>query len=461
MIRNCLPTAYFILSITIILLMNAILPPFAAPDEFAHIFHAESLSSGQLIPKPGPDRMIGARVNSSMLELLHVLGPTAGDGAPMPADAARKTEQLSWADTSSFTGFPNSGQYGPALYLPQAAGLAAARSLGLSVIKSYDLARLLSALTAVGIASVAIANASRGAFVLAVVLTSPMFLFLATSLSQDGLLVAVSALFAALVGKPQPPVSSVRNWAAWFCALSMAMARPPYALLAALLVRGRDNRSLVSWLSAPDGPIAPLAVVGLTIGWLAAVGALQQPDFAADHRVNSAAQLAGLLHHPSLVFSVIHGTFAEHHELMWKAHEAIARVNVPLPLWIYTGGATALVLAAATCLIEEPGRATIHRMTAVIVFALSIGAIYAAMYLTWTPVGLNFVEGVQGRYFLPYLVGLPLVIPFLTRSAGVGRRRMPVLERIGMVAGYAGWGLMIAVIAKTLLVFHAIYGGAF
>jgi uncharacterized membrane protein len=38
-------------------------------------------------------------------------------------------------------------------------------------------------------------------------------------------------------------------------------------------------------------------------------------------------------------------------------------------------------------------------------------------YLTWTPVGFSFVEGVQGRYFLPVAMVLPLALPGFRNSA--------------------------------------------
>jgi hypothetical protein len=459
--QKYLGTGYFILSAAIVLVMNSILPPFDAPDEFAHSFHAASLSSGQILPRPGTDAIIGGTVNSGLLDLFHLLQPT-GTGAPKPPDVTKKAKDISWTNSSSFMTFPNTGQYGSFLYLPQAIGLAIGRGAGLSVLKSYYLARLLTALAAVAIASIALANASRGGYLVAVVLTTPMFLYLATSLSQDGLLIAVSALFTALAAKPTSAESNAGNWVAWFCALLMAMARPPYALLSVLLMRRRNNRSLALWLSAPDGPIAPIVVCCITICWLAAVGALHQPDFAADHKVNSAAQLAGLLKHPGFIFRVAYGTFTEHHEFMWKAHEAIAQLNVPLPVWTYIAGAIAILLAASTCLMQAPGRSPLHRATAIVVFVLSIGAIYAAEYLTWTPVGQDFVEGTQGRYFLPYLVGLPLIIPYLIPARWRVRPAVaPALERVGSVAGFAGCGLMIAVALKTLLVLHSIYGGAF
>ncbi|HUC11233.1 MAG TPA: DUF2142 domain-containing protein [Stellaceae bacterium] len=452
--------AYLIFTIIIVALLNSILPAFDAPDEFAHSFHAESLSSGQILPRPDASGIIGGDVNTGLLDLWQVLSPT-GTGAPKPPAVIERANNIRWTRTSRFTGYPNTGQYGSVLYLPQAIGLAIGRAAGFSVLKSYYLARLLTALTAVGIASIALATAGRGIFVIAVFLTTPMFLYLATSLSQDGLLIAVSALFAALAAKRQSAVSDAGNWVAWGCALLIAMARPPYALLSFLLIRGRQGRSFAAWLTAPDGPLAPIAVLAATIAWLVAVGAQHQPDFAADHRVNSAAQLAGLLKHPGFVLTVIHGTFVDHHEFLFKSHEVIARVNVPLPNWIYRAGGIAILLAAATCLVQAAGRSIVHQAAAIVIFAMSAGAVYAALYLTWTPVGAPFVEGGQGRYLLPYLVGLPLIIPCIGPLRWTGGRSAQAVERIAQVAGFVSWGVMIVVIAKTVLVMHRIYGGGF
>ena len=38
-----------------------------------------------------------------------------------------------------------------------------------------------------------------------------------------------------------------------------------------------------------------------------------------------------------------------------------------------------------------------------IIISLTIGLMFSALYVSWTPVGDNIIEGVQGRYFLPIL----------------------------------------------------------
>lgn len=142
--------AYLVFAVVIVLLLQLVLPPFAAPDEIAHLFHADLLSSGRILPRPGPDRIIGGGVHSPVIELANVLGPKAGNGAPIPPEAIARADRILWAGPIVFAGFPNTGQYGSGLYLPQAIGLLIGRHTGLSILNSYYFARLLSALTSVG-----------------------------------------------------------------------------------------------------------------------------------------------------------------------------------------------------------------------------------------------------------------------------------------------------------------------
>ena len=46
--------------------------------------------------------------------------------------------------------------------------------------------------------------------------------------------------------------------------------------------------------------------------------------------------------------------------------------------------------------------------------------IFLSLYVTWTPVGMDRIDGVQGRYFIPLLPMLLFVLP-----GGLGWRRMP------------------------------------
>ena len=57
------------------------------------------------------------------------------------------------------------------------------------------------------------------------------------------------------------------------------------------------------------------------------------------------------------------------------------------------------------------------------VFALTTGLIFTAMYLSYTPVGLNQVNGVQGRYFLPLLPLLAVALKPASLENHISPRR--------------------------------------
>jgi uncharacterized membrane protein len=494
---RALAVCYFIFSAIIIGLINTVAPPCAiGPDEFEHSLRVASLSSGQLLPAENSglnhsifkmneyydDNNAGGKVNDGLLQFLRAVrtvccgvpGRTLKANEISTADTIARSQDIRWANGSTFALFPVVGQYGPALYVPQAIGLVIGRVAGLSVLNSYLFARTLTGFAAITLASVAIANSEGGAFVMAVVLSTPMYLFLAASLSQDGLLVAAAALFAAMVAKPDSPNGGARNWVAWICGLLITMGRAPYGLLSVLLIRRRQERSLIRWLRAPDGPLAPILILIIAASWLLSVGLVTDP------RYNRKAQIAGLLVHPSSILRIAKGTI-ERGELTKVSHQVIGVlgwINIPLPGWSTVLGWFAIALAAASCIVLMRGRSHLACLTAAIVFLLTLGGIHAAAYIAFNPVGQGFVAGVQGRYLLPCLVGLSLIIPPLVsesrktktpvqQAANMGRNPdssvsqqgyIPKLHSLSVIGGFLAWAIMIIITLNALSVLRGFYG---
>jgi uncharacterized membrane protein len=334
--------------------------------------------------------------------------------------------------------------------------------MGLSLIGSYELARVLTGFVAVGIASLAIAWAERGVALLLVVLSTPMFLFLAASLSQDGPLIAASALFAALATRSRPAEAPVRGWVAWFCALLIAMGRVPYALMSFLLLRSRAGRPLGAWLRAPDGPLAPLLLFAIGGLWLVWIGAASQLSAAAELGADPHAQLIGLLSNPERILRVAAGTIAndEINRVSLEFVGVLGGLSISLPPFAYNAGRFAFELAVAACVLQRPATTTTaaSRLLFALMFLQSLGAVYGALYLTWSPVNGSAVEGAQGRYMLPFLAALPCILPSLADVSRSRPRLVAMSERIAAIAGLAAWAIMIAVTVEALFVLHAVYG---
>jgi uncharacterized membrane protein len=88
-----------------------------------------------------------------------------------------------------------------------------------------------------------------------------------------------------------------------------------------------------------------------------------------------------------------------------------------LQAWVYPAVTIALV---AACLVpmeaERSTRLRIALVSALTAFAYWL-AIYLIFFVIWTPIAAIEVEGVQGRYFLPMLPALALMVSaLLTRG---------------------------------------------
>jgi len=187
----------------------------------------------------------------------------------------------------------------------------------------------------------------------------------------------------------------------------------------------------------------------------------QQADFANVPNVHPAAQFDGLRQHPGRILTIAQATLAAD-EFEMRSDEVVGglgTLNIRLADEDYQRGETALLLAAATCLLLLPAPGLLFNLAAAPVFALILGAIYAGLYVTWTPLGDDIVRGPQGRYFLPLLTVAPLLLPALVPPRW-GLKPAPAALRMGlaMLIGLTGWGLMIWVVVNALYRLSEAYG---
>ena len=96
---------------------------------------------------------------------------------------------------------------------------------------------------------------------------------------------------------------------------------------------------------------------------------------------------------------------------------------------------------------EEPFYVkTWHKWCAGLICLACTGIILAGMLLTWTPRNYISIEGVQGRYFIPFLLALSL----LGRNSRLMYEK-PV-ERGLMYTGYIGQLLTVMYLIKAVLI---------
>ena len=325
-------------------------------------------------------------------------------------------------------------------FLPGALGMAVARLLGLGALGCLYAGRLgnLVAYTLLCWLGLRYAQKARPAFLCVMLL--PMSLYMGASLSYDATLLACYYLMLALLTRPRWTTSTAALYAA---ACIFANGTKPYlnllwVVLPLLLTKkewkAKGNRLAWAGLCLAGSLALTLLVENYGVLLRHNYGTIARQGGEA---VNGGAQLAFVLSNPLRYLAVLLGTLYENDGFLgqlglfgWK--------DMPIAFLSLTGP---LVLLGAALLCtprtETLGR---RRLGGLGVFAAlyGVGAM-TAMYITYTPVGMVRIVGLQTRYFLPLWLLLALGVAALARRALAPRLTAAKAENLALplCGGYA------------------------
>jgi hypothetical protein len=438
------------------------------PDEADHARRADSLLHGALIghKETRDGRVVSGVPANAALAAVVTLPERPLDPTPETLTAAMvaQAEAVAWAPEASFTTDGSIGGYMPAFYVPGALAIAGARAVGAGPATAFLAIRLVNLACFAVLGALALGLTRRGAATIACTLLLPMTLSVAASCSQDGLLIACTTLACACLTRAADTARPARSgWfaAAAVCLASVIASKPPYAPLAGLLLLplprefGRRLAAAVlvvlpavAWVAlelhdAAVPPWRPPEEAGPF--WPGARPAIfSGPDFAAQMQV-IAADPSRLIRLPL--------------EALWRDATVLPRQMIGvldylclwLPKALYALWLGALAAAVASDLLAVPRAARWHWANGLWNAALIVASTFAiawALYIQWTPVGMPWVAGIEGRYFLPFLPVLAIALPRLGWARGsVALALIPAAVAVvdlvwlpRVVAGFYGGG---------------------
>ncbi|MEE0801066.1 MAG: DUF2142 domain-containing protein [Gemmiger sp.] len=331
-------------------------------------------------------------------------------------------------------------------FLPGALGMALARLLGGGALACLYGGRIVNLLAYTLLCALALHKADKMRPVFLCIMLLPISLFLGASLSYDATLLGCYYLMLALLTREQWDTPTAALYAA--ACIYVNIAKPylnllwivPVALVTARQWRARGRRW--QWML---GMAAGALAVTMLVEWYGTVFRFHYPviERQGGSTVNGGQQLAFVLSNPLRTLAVFWGTLTENDFFVgqlglfgWK-DMPISFLNLTGPLLL----AAAALLAAA----PEPGPGR-RRMGGMTLFALVyLAGAMAAMYITYTPVGMVRIVGLQTRYFLPVWLTLTLAAAVLLR-----RTVRPALspQRAAAVAVplFSGYALLGAVL---------------
>jgi hypothetical protein len=401
--RQLWPLLYIAWVVPFLLAIEAATPPWQNSDEPLHMARAVQLAHGGLVGYRAWTTS-GGLSDRAIYDAYRPVEHVAMHPDQKPShDELRRADQVGWSSELQYTSFPNTAQYPPFFYLPDAAAYWLGRAAGLGIDATLRIARLANAAVFAMVTALALYIARRARFLLAAILMLPMTLSLACSASQDSLVIAATALAVAMLDRLASHRCAATNLQAGLlvaCLAAVAMARPPYAgFLVALLVLYPPPRLRLAALTA-----------SVVLAWCVLVATHTSVKLGGS---DIARQLAYLHTHIGQIPSIAITTITDFAGDYWV--EFIGKLgwtDTVLPLW-YTCAATAVIVIAAFASTTGPAR-HIWAVWAGIGFATA--AIFVLQYLTWTWPGQPIVTGVLGRYFIPPAMIAALGLPQLRRG---------------------------------------------
>jgi uncharacterized membrane protein len=428
------PLLYLAWVIPVLVAVAAATPPWQNSDEPLHMARAVQIAHGGLIGYRAwttsggdSDRAIYEAYKPVQHVAMHP------DQRPTAAEIAQ-ADQVPWSPQTQYTSFPNTAQYPPFFYLPDAAAYWLGRAVGLGIDRTLVAARLANAALFAAVTACALYIARRSRYLLTALLMLPMTLALACSAAQDSLMLAATALAIAILDRltaENRPATRREYALAGICLVAVGMARPPYAgfLLAFLAAAPILTRTLLAGMAA---------AAALVVAWCLLVATHTSVKLGG---ADIARQLAFLAAHTGQIPSIIGGTLHSYATNYWVQFiGTLGWTDTLLPRG-YTIFATAIVLAAAAASSTGPVR---RPWAAGAGIAFSILAIFVLQYLTWTWPGQPVVTGVLGRYFIPPAMMLCLALPHCHARAHL-YRRVAIL------------GLILMAVVTPIITLHALH----
>ena len=429
---------YIVFALLGVLLLASTMPPFLNADETPHAYRADQISHFGLIGQTISTGESGGQLDIGMA-LAHKPFDEVLFGRQRRVDVAMYTP-IAWGSVMAL-GFPSTAPYPPLFYLPAAFAIGATRLAGTSVLHGLLAARLAQGLASIAVGALAIALADGAALFVYALLLLPMTMAQDAALSQDGPMIACTALAACLCRRAAGGNRGSLPAAAVLLALA-ATARPAYAALALPLLGARAPwRHLLAYVSG---------VVGATAAWSLFTAHLVRVPQRVDGVVDPHAQLLGLVlapwRLPPLIWHTLQRDFAV---LVEQFVGVLGYLNVQLPR-MYHRTAWVILLVALLSLLRASQLRTASSWLlglASLGTALGVGLL---LYMTWTNLGAPWVDGLQGRYFLPpalMMAALPQRQTPVRQAAAGGERRLLML---------AEWAVLLFPILGIAVTMHAI-----
>lgn len=430
-------------------------PPLQVADEPQHFERAYQISRFDLLSH-AHGHAAGAMLPVSIPKMVRDSLGTIAIDAPRPITVRPLATTLKGLtnplnpEQVSYAEFTGAAPYSPLPYIPQAIAIAIGRSLGMGPLALLYAARLANVLASILMLTFAVRIMPIAREALAFAGLMPMALYQYASASPDAMTIASTLLFTAISMRAMVRGWSSRDVAAAaalgmvFCSHKLVYAPMLLIGLVPPVLRAQSRIRAVIM----SGIVIVLAI-GPAMCWLVVNSGLM---LTREPGTDIHAQAALLIQHPIRFLSILSSSLFSHAPIYYtELVGTIGWLAMPLPPISYALAVTGMLLSI---LIRRPSEPIVSRVSALWQLLMVLGGVVLielALYVTWNPVGSPFIEGVQGRYFLPLLGLFLLALHTLLRMPQDDNRSRHFTAIVLVIAAVQGLALDTTIISAYSL----------
>ena len=450
-LRRCRIEKVFVFTILCLgVIYNFTLTPYMTPDESYHIDMCYRHSNTLLGIESAGENKCFKREADTQLEFTSTPSLENYKNIYDGLFSVVKDDTLVEADATSTTEAP------VIIYLPAVVGMTLARLLHLGTVPMLLLGRWFSLLGFTALTYFAMKKLPFGKITLFLLAVLPMNLQQCTSFSYDAVITGVSFLFICWclsLTFAEKPLKGTDMLGLGILGIVLVYGKSGVYLPLALLIfmipaqrfGGRRIRNicavglfLLPVLCFLNRNTVAVTYIATTTEATATVGSSMTAAYTIGYFLSQPLELVRMLANTLSDKTAFYLESLVGQKMGWVEIE-ISEV-ISMLFWL-------LLILSALKPKEEPMYVRSgQKWWIAFVCAVCAGIILAGMLLTWTPYGNVSIEGVQGRYFIPFMPALML----LARNRRLTWDRSP--ERGLMYAGFIGQLLAVMYLIKAVLV---------
>lgn len=380
-----------------------IYPTLQTPDEEFHFDKAYAISQYNFLKSPAQNLSSGKMVVPKNIDCLDYSYIGTKNNV---SDIKELYECIQSKENIKIDKPTNLGNKNILVYIPAAIGIKLADIFTNSPVILFYIGRLFNFLAAFLIVLIAMKIIPKHKRLVLIIATIPMFIQQMISYSYDAILNSLCLLIIAYLIKfikQNEKISNKELISYIAISLLIFIIKAPYALLTTLILFvNKDKFGSKKWDKVKKIILIFTTIIILYLLSLIITKIGYIPKVSKNHHPS---QLSYLLNHPLDIIKIALKTFQLKGN--WYLHSMIGifgwltyKFNDTIVIFYY-------IMMFIVILSEQSDMKFKKRMVSMLILLILFGAIFAAMYFGWSSYRLPYVEGVQGRYFIP------LLLPFL------------------------------------------------